>query len=302
MQNNEEFQKALISAGLSLALLDELGFEFATQSNLVQKLRGITPIGRTSMRDAVMIGIDLLLRLHTILKSLGTAQVWNFVHIVLTDGEDTSSKSTLNDSINIMRRISQEIQVNVLKTYIIGVNVNANDVALNELKALANAGGENSEFHNVSDVEISQIFERIIVLLGIVNRTNVVAMSNENQSLVVATEQREPAILLKEQRYVCLFTLDMSHSMKGNKWNTVCNSVASFISYLGPTDLVAGIVFNEQSLILLNKRPPIPSIPKIRENPAPQIDESKKIDFDIFIYFAFIGIIVSFALKLNFNF
>jgi len=302
MQNHEEFQKALISAGLSLALLDELGFEFATQSNLVQKLRGITPIGRTSMRDAVMIGIDLLLRLHTILKSLGTAQVWNFVHIVLTDGEDTSSKSTLNDSINIMRRISQEIQVNVLKTYIIGVNVNANDVALNELKALANAGGENSEFHNVSDVEISQIFERIIVLLGIVNRTNVVAMSNENQSLVVATEQREPAILLKEQRYVCLFTLDMSHSMKGNKWNTVCNSVASFISYLGPTDLVAGIVFNEQSLILLNKRPPVPPIPKIRENPAPQIDESKKLILIFLSIFAFIGIIVSFALKLNFNF
>jgi len=245
----------LISAGISLALLEELGFEFAGNSTLVPKLRSISPKGDTAMRDAVMTGIKIMLDLYNVLARLGTSQVWNYVHIVLTDGEDNSSKSSLHESLNVMNLISQKIHVHALKTYFIGVNVNSNNRALNDLQALANAGGENAEFFNISDVEISQIFEKIKVSLGILQRTQFVGVSNQQQSAFAVTQQNDAFLLFKEQKYVCLFTLDMSGSMSGNKWGKVCDSVASFLRYLGPKDLVAGIVFNQQALILLNKRP-----------------------------------------------
>jgi len=47
-----------------------------------------------------------------------------------------------------------------------------------------------------------------------------------------------------------MFNLDVSGSMLGNKWNSVCSSVNAFISKLGDSDLVSGVVFNDQSKIL----------------------------------------------------
>lgn len=253
MENDPNFKEALLRAGVTLNIMQQLGFEYADECTLPLKLRNIKPNGSTSMRDAVMTGIKLILDLNNVLAKLGTNNVWNFVHIVLTDGEDNASKSTLNDSLNVMSLIKQKINVNALKTYFIGVDIKQNATASRELKSLAHNGGDNAEFLDVSGVEISQIFEKIKISLGIYQRTEVVGVQTQNFNLIAAQQKIDPVLLLKAQKYVVLFTLDMSGSMSGTKWNQVCESVSNFVKYLGKDDLVAGIVFNEKVLILLNQ-------------------------------------------------
>jgi hypothetical protein len=54
------------------------------------------------------------------------------------------------------------------------------------------------------------------------------------------------------KNFAVMFNLDVSGSMSGNKWNNVCSSVTSFISKLGGSDLVSGLVFNDQAKLLSN--------------------------------------------------
>src|SRR4051812_29783840 len=104
MENSDAYQAALTS----LAICAKIGFEPAVNSSIPSRLRKISPVGSTAMRDAVMTGIKLLLDLQNTLSKLGTSHVWNFVHIVLTDGEDTSSKAGLNETLEIMRILGQK--------------------------------------------------------------------------------------------------------------------------------------------------------------------------------------------------
>lgn len=38
-----------------------------------------------------------MLQLNTLVHKLGMGGLWNFVHIVITDGQDTSSKASLKE-------------------------------------------------------------------------------------------------------------------------------------------------------------------------------------------------------------
>jgi len=83
MYNPGNNREALLKAGLSLAVLEELGFELAPQSTLVSKMRRVSPTGSTAMRDSLMQGISMMLKLYQVLAELETANVWNFVHVCL---------------------------------------------------------------------------------------------------------------------------------------------------------------------------------------------------------------------------
>ena len=91
------------------------------------------------MRDSLIEGCKLMLKLHNALKQMGTADHYNFVHVVLTDGIDENSKSSLEDAIKIMLLIGQLISVKALKIIFIGVGVS--NKAEKELQVLAAAGG-----------------------------------------------------------------------------------------------------------------------------------------------------------------
>ncbi len=43
-----------------------------------------------------------------------------------------------------------------------------------------------------------------------------------------------------------MFNLDVSGSMNGSKWTNVCSSVSNFIGKMGNTDLVSGVIFNDE--------------------------------------------------------
>jgi len=74
--------------------LDALGFDIAPMSILPQLLNNITPDGGTSMRDSLLYGCNLMIKLNALLHQVGTANHWNFVHVILTDGADAGSKAS----------------------------------------------------------------------------------------------------------------------------------------------------------------------------------------------------------------
>ena len=101
------------------------GYEPATSLTLPQKLRGIKPDGSTSMRDAVVQGTALMLDLFKVLNDQRMAQNWNFVHVILTDGGDNASKSSVNDTKAILKLIHDQLKGLNLKIIFIGVGVDS---------------------------------------------------------------------------------------------------------------------------------------------------------------------------------
>lgn len=247
MQNFESFLKA----GLSASAFQRLNFYPNSQSNMLSQLRATKPSGKTSLYDAVLVGMKRLLELHRLLTALQTSSIWNFVHIIVTDGEDTSSQQKLKDLLALMGIIGMTLQKTVLKTWFIGVDVESNKQALNDLMALSAIGGENSDFMSISNLEIGKVFEKLKIQLGMGKKIDMVQAGN-----VMAIQQRNVIqINMKQERYVVLFTLDTSGSMEGKKWSKLIEGVGSFLKGLSAEDLVACTTFNEKVLIHDNEMP-----------------------------------------------
>lgn len=50
------------------------------------------------MRDAVVQGTSLMLDLFKVINDQRLAENWNFVHVILTDGSDNSSKVNMQQT------------------------------------------------------------------------------------------------------------------------------------------------------------------------------------------------------------
>jgi hypothetical protein len=73
--------------------------------------------------------------------------------------------------------------------------------------------------------------------------------SQQGQAFLVK-KQVNPYLQLSVKNFAIMFNLDVSGSMDGNKWTSVCSSVSNFIEKLGDTDLISGLVFNDEVKLL----------------------------------------------------
>jgi len=177
-------------------------------------------------------------------------EVWNFVHIVLTDGEDNASKVKIDEACGLMALIGLTVNQSTIKTWFIGVDVNNNAQAVKDLTELSEIGGENADFVKISNVKIDEIFEKIRIGLGIQKKVTLTGAATYDMAVLGVHEEYQPYLAVKKQKFAVLFNLDMSGSMAGSKWNQVCQSVDKFVRFLGEGDLVAGVVFNDKIDIL----------------------------------------------------
>ena len=90
-------------------LLGALGFEPAPRSTIPARLSHLSPSGGTSLRDSVKAGLSMILQLNSALEQLGSMEVWNFVHIVITDGEDLGSQTSVEALALLFLMINQAI-------------------------------------------------------------------------------------------------------------------------------------------------------------------------------------------------
>jgi len=240
------------SANIAAELLVATGFQTVGHNNLLAKLCSIVPNGRTAMRDSLLAGISMILKLNQCLQQLGLAENWNFVHILITDGQDTASKASLQEAAGAMLAVGQRIPVSRCKTLIIGIDLGEDRKATAELLALRQFGGENCQIFEIGAVNIDELFNRIQVNLGVMRETSVgVAQSPTGQRAVVIAQREQAVVQVSRTSFAVVFNIDISGSMQENgRYERVKRSVAQFLAKSPEDDLVAGICFNESVMLL----------------------------------------------------
>ena len=229
-------------------ILARLGFQSVGRNNILARLNAIEPDGGTALRDSMLGGIGMILKLNQILGQLGAGQCWNFVHIVITDGQDTSSKATLRDTAQALYVVGQTIPVSRCKTIIIGIDLGEDAEATAQLCALRQIGGENCELYEINSVNISSLFNRIQVSLGIRRQTGVgLIQSSSGQRAMIVAQRNQPVMQVSRTSFAVIFNVDISGSMYGNRFERVKSSIAQFLANTPDDDLVACICFNEES-------------------------------------------------------
>jgi len=258
--NNNENEEPLLKALGAAVVLATLGFQARNNCDIPRRIRAIHPSGNTKLRDAIMESTNLLVSLGGALNQIGAGNIWNIVHIVLTDGDDTGSQTSLQQVADSMGLIARQLNVEALKTWFIGVDLAANSAAAIELRAVALAGKENAEFERVSTMEIGSIFEKIKINLAEIRQTKVGLIADERAAVLAINQKVDHILMVKKQSFVVLFTLDISGSMAGGKWTQVCQSVDSIIDNLGDEDVVGCVVFNDkiQNVLTMKENAPEP--------------------------------------------
>ncbi|CAG9315790.1 unnamed protein product [Blepharisma stoltei] len=233
-----------LNAIATALIMSALGFEPADRCTINQKLSRLSPSGGTALRDSVETGLGLILRLNAELNKLGTGEVWNFLHIVITDGEDTSSETSLEELGGIFYLVGRTIPTSRCKTAFIGIELNNKELA--ELAVLSALGGDNCDLYNANNVSLNEIFQRISVNVGLQRQVGIVGVQTNNMSALMFQQRNSPVLQIRRNRFAVLLNLDFSGSMEGKKWQALRNSVAAFLRNLQDGDLVSCVLFNGQ--------------------------------------------------------
>ena len=168
-----------------------MSFEPATNLNsaaLMRFLKGNKCGGSTALYDAIALAVQKTLAMSLLAKMLVQDRE-KYIVVVLTDGENNRGELNLAKTREMMGRLEELGEL--CSTTFIGVNLN--HTARSALKSLADAGGEHSEFHDISTMEIESIFDRIAVTLQAARRVTVqgvVATGGGGGGRIEATPRR----------------------------------------------------------------------------------------------------------------
>lgn len=120
------------------------------------------------MRDALLYGNNLMMQLHAILERDATANNWFFMHILITDGHDTDSRASVQQTYQALSVLRADMNVRDLKIVILGVDIEY-DYA-QSLRNLVSAAGIHGEYHDITHTDIREMFHRIRTDAGMLNR------------------------------------------------------------------------------------------------------------------------------------
>lgn len=73
--------------------------------------------------------------------------------------------------------------------------------------------------------------------------------SQQGQTFLLKKEVN-PYLKFTVKNFAIMLNLDVSGSMDGKKWTSVCSSVTNFMAKLGNSDLVSALVFNDEVKLL----------------------------------------------------
>jgi hypothetical protein len=118
------------------------------------------------------------------------------------------------------------------------------------LKALAECGGENAEYYNVNTSDIASIFNKIEINLGLKEDIKMMGITSQQGQAFLVKKEVNPYLQFTVKNFAIMLNLDVSGSMDGKKWTSVCSSVTNFMAKLGDSDLVSALVFNDEVKIL----------------------------------------------------
>eukprot|EP00484_Ammonia_sp_Unknown_P014148 CAMPEP_0197079272 /NCGR_PEP_ID=MMETSP1384-20130603/213541_1 /TAXON_ID=29189 /ORGANISM="Ammonia sp." /LENGTH=496 /DNA_ID=CAMNT_0042518147 /DNA_START=48 /DNA_END=1538 /DNA_ORIENTATION=+ len=231
---------------ISAEVIEKCGFSLASDKNkvvLLLALKAIRPSGQTALRDAICLGVAKMLTLKLALHKLGVVG-HQFIHIVLTDGADNRSSSTLADVRDLYQKIGDELGDRFFKTFFIGIGLGLTEKQ--QLQSIADVAGDSAELFNCSDVQISDVFDRIKLSLGIERR---VAVATDGRN-IIAAQQNRLYLQAEKQKFLVLFDLDMSGSMSGARWDRLQMALTGFFRALEETDIIGCVLFNHDAVCI----------------------------------------------------
>lgn len=240
-------------------VLDQLGFETVPRSTVLTRLNQIQPDGETALLDSAKAGINVVLKLNEVFNQLGASGAWNFVHIVITDGIDTVSNSSIEELAMLFALVGRGIPKDKCLTVFIGVELSVE--AAIQLALLTKLGGDTCQMYNVNSVQLNDIFARISATIGVRRQVNINMINTNGVSAMAFQQTNQPYLNITRKNFAVLLNLDISGSMNGGRFNSLKSSVQSFLRNLDQNDLVSCLVFNERVQLLKNYQPR----PQIRE-------------------------------------
>ena len=133
------------------------------------------------------------------------------------------------------------------------------------------ASGENCQIYEIGSVNISDLFNRIQVELGMTRQTGVGLVQTASGQRAVVVAQHDQAVMrVSRTSFAVVFNIDISGSMKGSRYQRVKESVAHFLANTPADDLVAGLCFNSSVMMLKSVQVrTAPALPAPR--PAPVV-------------------------------
>ncbi|ETO33072.1 hypothetical protein RFI_04034 [Reticulomyxa filosa] len=225
------------------------------QKKILSTLWQMDPQGQTKLRDAIM---GACVRMHIMQKivegaieknggSSDTNINWQFVNIILTDGQDTGSEHSLQD----------------VKVILYGLSKHLGSKCSNFLMYISGKFCYSIFFlvenvYKKKKMNYFEVFERIQIEIGIHSREKLKGVINLDLIIFgilvcrirthincgVTCGQLE--LNLRVNRFLVLFTIDASGSMMGGKWKATCQGLASFMSHLTEHDFFGVQVFNDE--------------------------------------------------------
>lgn len=238
--------RAIILSGV----LSGLGYEPVSKSSIRTLLSQISPSGGTALLDSVGLGLNLILKLNQLFNQLNSSDAWNFVHIVITDGVDNSSRIKLENLAALFNLIGRSIPKERCLTVFIGVELDSD--ALVKLALLKTLGGDNCQLHNVNNVQLNDIFSRINATIGVRRQVNVGLMSAGGRNAMAVHQVNTPFLRVVRKNFAVLLNLDISGSMSGRRFNSLKSSVDNFMRNLDQNDIISCLVFNDKVQLLNN--------------------------------------------------
>ena len=133
------------------------------------------------------------------------------------------------------------------KTYFIGIGLGYQEKI--ELQSIANLGGSAAELYHCNDVQLSDIFDRIKINIGIQRRVAIISDGIN----YLAAKQNKLHLTAKREKFLVLFDIDMSGSMDGIKWKRVKQAVSAFFNELDESDIIGIVLFNNEAKCITEK-------------------------------------------------
>lgn len=128
----------------------------------------------------------------------------------------------------MLSTLRSDLNIRDIKIIILGVEIE--EVYAHSIRKLVGAAGIHGEYHDINLTDIHEMFHRIREDAGMHNRT---------PTLDNAESQH------RTNHYAVLFTLDISGSMQGKKWDVTRHATVDFIRHLESKDVVSAVIFNE---------------------------------------------------------
>lgn len=235
----------------------ELGFESSIESLLPIMIPKVSSAGgKGVLRDTTLFGIRMLLELKGWMLQLDPANSWNYIHIILTSGEDTGSIASLDEINSVIQILNEHFEPGKCKTIFIGIDMANDSPNFMDIKSMVSSAGRDFEIFNVSSINFEPAFSKI--------------QKSVNKSR-------------KGNNCAWLFSLDVNESLSDMSWQKIKGSLSTSLKSWYSYDLIGGAIFSNgarmtsankisqtEHVIKRNPAQALPPTPTFREAPHQQ--------------------------------